>query len=276
MKSECEMSGSAGGPPRGRRLASSLCLAALALAATAVPAAAETAQKGNLRVAFSGRLSPRALPRHGRAPVRVSVGGRIATTDDSTPPRLRRIAIAVNRRGAIDYRDLPRCTVRQVQPATSQGALAACRGALVGEGSFAAAVKLPQQSPFPARGKLLAFNGIENGRPVILAHVYGSDPIPTSFTLPLRIRKSRGVFGTVLTAKLPDVTTNVAFVTGITLRLGRVFRHRGARRGYLSAGCPAPKGFPGGTFPLLRASFSFAGHRTLASTLNRDCRAIGH
>ena len=42
---------------------------------------------------------------------------------------------------------------------------------------------------------------------------------------------------------------------------------------YLSAGCPAPKGFPGATFPFAKASFAFAGKQALTSTLTRSCGA---
>jgi hypothetical protein len=45
----------------------------------------------------------------------------------------------------------------------------------------------------------------------------------------------------------------------------------GKRRSYLSASCPAPKGFPGAAFPFARASFGF-GKQTLTSTLTRSCR----
>jgi hypothetical protein len=257
-------------PTRAKAL---LCSVLLALAATAI-ARAEVVQKGHLRVSFAGKLSPHSLPRHGMAPVGVSIGGRITTTNGSDPPQLRRIAIAINRNGLLEYAGLPACTLKAIQPSTNQGALAACRSSLVGRGSFSANVKIPQQTPFPSRGKVLAFNGRLKGRPVLLAHVYGTEPVPTSFTLPFQIRPSQGTFGTVLEASLPQVTANWGFVTGLELDLKRSYRSHGSAHSYLSAGCPAPKGFPGASFPLIRASFAFAGP-TMTSTLNRSCKAAG-
>lgn len=248
-------------------------LVLLALGGTV--ASAETVQRGGLRVSFEGRITPRALPRSGMAPVAVSVGGRIATTDHSDPPQLRRIEIAINRNGRFDPTGLPVCRLEEIQPSTTANALRACGPAKVGEGSFSADVVIPEQSPFPSRGKVVAFNGVEKGRPVIFAHVYGTDPVPTSYTLPLRVTRAKGTFATVLTASLPRVTSDVAFVTGISLTLDRRFRHRGKRRSYLSAGCPAPKGFPGAVFPLARASFAFAAGRSLTSVLLRSCDAVG-
>jgi hypothetical protein len=161
-----------------RRAAALLGATVLAGAFTGALARAEIVQRGDLRVVIDGSLTPRALPRSGAAPVSVSVGGRVATTDGSNPPQLRTISIAINRKGRFDSTGLPVCEIRQIQPSTNAEVLRACRRSLIGTGSFSANVVLPQQSPFPSQGKVLAFNGEEGGRPVILAHVFGTEPIP--------------------------------------------------------------------------------------------------
>ncbi len=139
----------------------------------------EVVQHGKVRVSFDGGLAPRSLPRHGSAPIKVSVAAKIASTDGDPPPPLRQIAIAINRNGHFTPQGLPVCNLRDIQPATTANALKACRGALVGEGTFSARVLLAQQSPFPSEGKIFAFNGILHGKPAILAHIYGTDPVPT-------------------------------------------------------------------------------------------------
>jgi hypothetical protein len=249
-------------------------LAISLILAVAVLAHAEVVQRGELRVGFNGKLTPTALPRTGEAPVRVAVEAKISASDGGPPAPLRRIAIAINRHGHFEPKGLPLCSVREIQPSTTQKALEACGGSLVGQGTFAAKVALGRQAPFPAAGKLYAFNGTFNGRPAILAHVYGTDPVPTSFTLPFVLTQTRGTFGTILEASLPAVTGNSASITVLRLVLGRVFRSHGKRRSYLSASCPAPKGFPGAVFPFARASFAFA-KTTLSSTLTRSCKVRG-
>jgi hypothetical protein len=246
-----------------------LCLGLVTLAQ------AEVSQRGDLRVSVDGELSPSSLPRQGGAPVSVTVGGHIATTDKSAPPQLRRLTIAINRHGRLDPRGLPVCYLADIQPASTVEALRACRGSRVGEGSFSANVAIPTQAPFPSRGKVIAFNGRRHGRPVILAHVYGIEPIPTSFTLPFQIERSKGTFATTLVASLPQTTGEWGFVTGIEMTLKRQFTYRGQAHDYLSAGCPAPEGFPGAVFPLVRASFGFAGASSLSSTLVRSCKVRG-
>jgi DNA-binding beta-propeller fold protein YncE len=232
-------------------------------------------QRGPVRVNFDGKLTPHALPRHGAAPVGIAVDTHISSTNGGTPPQLRRIAIEINRIGRLSAKGLPVCEERDIQPSTTAGASAACGRALVGEGHFAANVRLPEQSPFPSSGKVLAFNGRLHGKPAILAHIYGTQPVPTSYVLPFAIRDSRGTYGTILETSLPRATGNWGYVTGLEMRLHRSFHYHGRRRSYLSAGCPAPAGFPGAVFPLARTSFDFAGGMTLVSVLNRNCRAKG-
>ena len=232
-------------------------------------------QRHGIKVSFEGKLAPRKLPRHGSAPVRVAVGAKISGAEGKDPPQLREISIAINRYGRFDPSGLPLCTERDIQPATTQNALKACRSSLVGVGSFEANVALSSQSPFPAQGKMYAFNALVNGKPAILAHVYGTQPVPTSFTFPFVLEPSKGTFGTVLSAKLPHATGGSGFITGLSMNLGRNFTYRGKRRSYLSASCPAPKGFSRAPFPLARAGFAFKGGRKLGATLVRSCGVRG-
>jgi hypothetical protein len=232
-------------------------------------------QRAGIKVSFEGKLAPKNLPRHGSAPVRVAVGAKIAATEGKDPPQLRTISIAINRYGHFDPTGLPVCTERDIQPATNQNALKACRDSLVGVGSFSAKVLLSQQSPFPAEGKMYAFNGRVHGRPAILAHVYGTNPVPTSFTFPFELRPQKGTYGTVLKASLPQATGNSGYITGLSMNLGRNFSYRGKRHSYLTASCPAPKGFSKAVFPLAHAGFYFKGGRSLGSTLVRSCGVRG-
>jgi sugar lactone lactonase YvrE len=232
-------------------------------------------QRRGVRVSFDGKLTPHVLPRHGTAPVGIVVDAQIGATGGEDPPQLRRITIAINRNGRFSSKGLPACRVDQIQPSTTAGALAACRGSLVGEGRFSANVKLPEQSPFPSAGKVLAFNGKVNGNPAILAHIYGTQPAPTSTVLPFLLRDGRGTYGTTLEASLPQATGSWGYVTGLRMSLRRSFSYRGHSRSFLSAGCPAPAGFPSASFPLAKTSFAFAGNLTLDAVLTRTCKARG-
>jgi len=238
----------------------------------AAPATAEVVQKGNLVVSFQGSISPRTLPRSGTAPVGVAVAGRVRRVDHGLPPSLRQIALRINREGVLERRGLPSCALARLQATDSAHALAACADAQVGGGWAGGLVAIPQQPLLPFRGRVLAFNGrLADGRPAILAHLYTPRPLPLTFVLAFRIQRTAGTFGTRLVATVPKRTRRLTHITGFALRLHRVYRVGGRRRSYLSAGCPAPPGFPGVTFPLLRASYRFDGGPPLATTLVRTC-----
>jgi DNA-binding beta-propeller fold protein YncE len=233
-------------------------------------------QKGTLRVTVSGRLAPKRLPRQGAAPISVSVGGEISTTDQSPPPRLKSMRIELNRNGRIDYAGLPTCLYSRIQPASSSHALNACRSSLVGEGSFEAEVALSGQEPYSADGKLLLFNGKEKGKPVLFGQIYAPRPFATSFVIIFSIEKTKhGTYGTALHASLPEDLGSWGNLTGIEMTLSRRYSYKGEPHSYLSSGCPAPKGFPGAVFSLARTEFGFAGGAKLSTVLSGECRVSG-
>jgi hypothetical protein len=247
-------------------LASLLLLALLA----ATPSAAETVQQGGVRLSFQGQLQPRRLPRATPAPVRLSIRAGIAGADGGPLPQLRELELAINRVGRIDAAGLPVCHLDQIQPASTAEALRSCRPALVGTGRFSASVQITEQVPYPSRGRIVAFNGRFRGRPAILLHVYGTEPVPTSYTLPLTITHTGGTFGIVLRTSLAETTPSAGRVTGLSLRLGRTYAAAGRRHSYLSATCPAPRGFTVASLPFVRARLGFA-DRAVDVTVQRSC-----
>lgn len=252
--------------------------AALSLArprGTARASATQTIlQKGDLRLTVSAQVHPRALPRRGTAPISVSLASHVTTTDETQPPQLRRLKIEINRHGRLDLAGLPICKVSRIQPASNTRALAACRASLVGRGRFFGTVTLPGASPYPISGRLLVFNGAEGRRPVLLGHIFTLRPFPISFVMTFQIRtRPHGQFGTALSANLRKALGARRNLTGIVMTLSRRFRSGGRSHSFLSAGCPAPRGFPSAVFPLARASFAFAGGRKLVQTLTSNCWA---
>lgn len=233
---------------------------------------AELIERGDLFVKFDGGIAPNTLPRDVNAPIAVRVDGTIKTLSGDRPPALRWIAIGINRGGRIDTKGLPLCRRSQIEPATSKEALAVCGPALVGEGRYVGAVSLSEQNAFPLQGRILAFNAIVNGQRAILAHVYGSNPVPNSRILVFHIHNSGGTFRTILTASLPARLNHYGYLKRIILNLRRKFIYRGRVHSYLTAACAAPPGINVAAFPFVRVSMTFSDGRKLASTLIRTCR----
>ncbi len=252
-------------------------MAAVALAVTFLLgvslADAELVERGDLFVKFDGGIVPTALPRTARAPIGVRVDGTVRVLAGAErPPALRHISIAINRGGVLDTTGLPTCRRAQIEPATSIQALESCGPALVGEGRYVGALALPEQDRFPLQGRVLAFNSVIDGKRAILAHVYGSDPVPNSRIIVFHIRQGHGTFGTIFSAALPARLNRSGYLKKISLNLRRTFVYRGRRHSYLSAACSAPSGFSSATFPFSKVSMTFADGRKLSSTLIRTCR----
>jgi len=225
-----------------------------------------------LFVSFGGGFTPRTLPRDRDVPVTVNLETAIKTTDGSRPPQLRRISFAVNRYGQITTKGLPTCRPALLESTDPQTALARCRPALVGSGHFGANVEFPNRAPFPVEGGMLAFNGRAHGRPAIMLHIYGSNPVKITVILTFTIsHPASGNFGTVLSAKIPRLAADLGYVTDVSLTFNRKYRYRGKQYSFLSARCAAPAGFPGAIFSFTRGTFTFAGGKQIVTTLTRDC-----
>ena len=235
-------------------------------------AAAQPVQQGDLRIGFEASFAPHALPRDRLAPVRIGLEGSVETTDGSRPPRLHRISIALNRYGRITTHGLPRCSAGELESTSSTTALERCRDALVGRGRFGANVDFPNQPLLPVEGEVLAFNSRIGGRPVILVHVAASKPITATVVLVFHIAHTRqGKFGTLVSATIPKIASNLGYVTDVSLSFGRRYSTGGKRLSFLSARCAAPNGFPGAIFSFARGSFFFANGQRLTATVVRDC-----
>ena len=253
-------------------------LAALVAASCLLLAASslgEMAQQGNLRGSFNGGISPGRLPRTELAPVTVSMGGKISTTDRTTPPKLEEIALAINSHGKLENRGLPTCSLAKLNSLTSADAKKACSGALVGHGNVTSRVSLPGQGAFALNGELLAFNGRLGGHQAVLAQVSSGAPLPLTYVIGFEVKKTGGTFGTQLIGTLPPIASEYGYISSFSLALSRRYEANGQKRSFASASCPAPEGFTRAPFPFAKASYSFADGRTLGATLNRECKVRG-
>jgi hypothetical protein len=249
-------------------------LAVSVLALTAITAAsAAVIQQGDLRITVLSQIQPYKLPRTGTAPIAVFLAGHIATPSGATPPQLQKMTVRINRDGLLQSKGLPTCTLAQVQPASTERALSQCSEALVGSGRFWATIVLPDQRPYPTRGRLLVFNGKVAGRAVLFAHIYTTIPFATSFVITFAIKHiDEGAYGTQLTASLPEALGSWGFVDRIKLTLRRKYTYQGRQRSYFNAGCPAPSGTRATSFPLALASFDFAEAKEISLTVAKSCR----
>jgi hypothetical protein len=261
------------------RVCASLAASAAIIAAFALgggAATGEIVEHGNVVVNFDGGISPSHLPRKNVAPVAVTVSGDISTSDGQKPPPVRQITLEINRHGKLNDKGLGVCSFEQIDGTNSADAMAACGNALVGTGSIAGQVALPDQAPLETTGQLLAFNGIYEGQKVIFLHAHVDVPLPGTFVIAFLVRKTPGTYGTQLIANFPTIASGFGYMTHFDLTLKRIFRAHGHTRSYISAACPAPKTFPSAIFPFARGTYAFTDGTTIVSTLDRTCTAQRH
>jgi hypothetical protein len=249
-----------------------LCAAAALMSLAGARAGAEVVREGTLQVSFNGGISPQRLPRGEQVPVTVLMSGKITTTDRSTPPKLEKIVLAINKEGAIDEKGLPTCSIGRLNSLSSAAAKKACSSALIGHGNVTSRVSLPGQGAFASTGELLAFNGKLHGQPAVLAQVASKAPLPLTYVIPFDVKKSGGSFGTTLIGTLPPIASEYGYISAFSLALSRKYTFKGERHSYASASCPAPEGFPGVNFAFAKAEYQFAEGISMHSTLVRECK----
>ena len=251
-----------------------LMLVALwAIAAVSGTAEAERAQDGNLIVTLNGGITPRELPRHQTVPVAVHLAGRVLTSDSSPLPRVNWIRLELAWRGVLDTHGLPVCPQSRLIGADARMALQRCGEAQVGKGHLFARVFVPNQDPFDVPAHLVAFNGkTKAGRPAVLVLAYSSHP-PVSFIIPFSVHHKKGAFRTVLITTIRKSVGPWPHVANFQIDISRSFSNRGARRSYLSASCPVPKGFTAGFLSFARATYTFEGGKQIVTESVRSCRA---
>jgi hypothetical protein len=245
---------------------------AVALLALASLARATVVQEGNIRITVLSQVQPYKLPRTGTAPIAVFVSGHLSAPHGGIPSQLQEMSVEVNRHGLLQSRGLPTCSLEEIQPASTQRALAACKGALIGSGQFWAHIVLPDQGAYATHGRLLIFNGRQGGKPVIFTHIFTANPFFSSFVIPFSIQKMKGgAYGTKLTASLPQALGDWGYVDRIKLTLKRKYSFGGRELSYFNAGCPAPPQSKRTVFSLALASFTFADGTSLSAKVEKSC-----
>jgi hypothetical protein len=251
-----------------RALALGLAAAALSCASLAHAA---VIQEGNLRITLISQIQPYKLPRDKPAPIAVFIAGHLQAPHGGIPSQLQKMTVKVNRHGLLQSKGLPVCQLSQLQPASSERALANCGDALIGSGQFWAHIVFPDQGTYGTHGRLLIFNGRRNGQPVLLTHIFTSNPFFSSFVLTFAIKKIKGPYGTELTASLPEALGSWGYVDRIKLTLKRKYTYNHQQLSYFNSACPAPQGVKRVLFPLAQASFSFAEGLNLTTRVEKAC-----
>ena len=78
-------------------------------------ASGETARSGNLEIEVNGSFSPKTLPKHKLAPIKLSAEGKIKTLDGSHLPALKEFLLETDKSGAVNVKGYPTCKKSKLQ-----------------------------------------------------------------------------------------------------------------------------------------------------------------
>jgi hypothetical protein len=228
-----------------KRLISILALGALAAVVVGGVAVAKkypptVVKAGNLQLTLNGGFSPTALPKNKPAPITLNIEGKIATTDGTHIPALKEVIVETDKNGAINPKGVPVCTSGKLQAQDTQHAEAICKEAIIGTGITNVEVAFPEQTPFIAKSKLLAFNGgTSGGKTTIYIHAYLSSPVSAAVVTTVKISKvHNGRFGLKSIATIPKIAGGSGSVKEFRLTFHRDFVYQGKKQSYFLAKCP--------------------------------------
>ena len=100
-------------------------------------------------------------------------------------------------------------------------------------------------------------------------------PLPTRIAVIGNYLPRQCGIATFTTDLCTSIASEYGYISAFDLSLGRTYTSHGEKLSYASAACPAPKGFPGASFPFAKTSYEFTGGATLSSTLVRQCKVRG-
>ena len=223
---------------RRKRSSPPIGIAALAFAALA-QAEALKLRAGDIIITADGGFPPTRLPKHENAPITLHGGGKVSTVSGDLPPILETINIEFDRHGSVETTGLPVCREGQLEATTVAQARKTCPGAIVGKGRGTRVVNFPEQAPIPASSPITLFNGPKkDGNPTVLAHAYTTDPVVTTFIVPVVIEKiHKGVYGYRTKAKIPKIADGAGIPISGHLKIGHKWTYKGKKHTYVNARC---------------------------------------
>jgi hypothetical protein len=237
-----------------------LALAALALGPLRGAGAATVIYK-DLVLHVTGGFQPQTLPRRSYAPIEFQGELDLSSRSGRQPPALTEAVVYFNRAGLLDTEGLPTCAADQVAGLDSEAARAACRGAIVGEGTVEAELAGVQLS-----APLTIFNGpAEADHPTAVLHAAFGAPVNQVFAIPVPIERIPGAFRYRVTVQVPPLALGRASLTRLHVEIGRRYRVGGERHSYVSARCNE-------AIVRTRGRFTFAEGTVVDGTVERFCR----
>ena len=245
-----------------------MATAVAVMAAVVGSASGITIKVGNLETVFDGKISPTAFPKKEKSGLTLQLEGKLKTIDGSHLPAAKTISLDFDKAGELFTKGLPTCKQGELESTLTAQAKQSCGDALVGTGKVSADIQFPEQAAFGASGPLLIFNASKGNKQALLLHVYAKVPAPTTFVVPVKIKKIGGKYGTNAFIAVPTITSGQGSVTSFKAKIGKKFRVKGEAENLLLASCPTGSLF-------VHGDFAFADGTKMKGTFSKPCTPKG-
>jgi len=222
---------------------------------------------GNIIITGDGGFTPRTLPKHENAPIKLYGHAKFSTVDGTRPSPLRTIVLEYDKHGAVETRGLPVCTRAKLIATTVKTARRNCRGSIVGTGFGTAIVELPEQRGIEASSPLTLFNGPKrHGNPTVLGHAHLDYPAPTTYVILIEIQKiHNGRYGFKTVANFPRIANDYGSPLSGHLTIGRTWKYKGKTLSFANAHCADGR-------LQAKAQFSFKDGSFVQGTVFKTCK----
>lgn len=214
-------------------------LLALAMSSFATAEKPVTVRAGNLVLTFNGGFFPKKLPKKKRAPIGLTISGKMRTNDGSHPPALKEFLFETDKNGAVQTKGYPKCRAGLLQARNSKKARAVCKKALIGEGKTGVEIEFAESSPIDVNSELLMFNGgTKGGKTTFYIHAYITVPTPAAIVTTVKIKKiKKGRYGLLAIARVPKIAGGAGSVTSFSLKVNKKYKFKGKRLSILNLRC---------------------------------------
>jgi hypothetical protein len=206
------------------------------LSTTAAPAEAPSVVEAGGGVPLvNGGFIPKALPRD--KPAHIAMDISLHPPAAPSLPALHEVVLELDRNITVDSKGLAVCPFGTIEsPPPSQR----CGSASIGRGEIEVEVAFPEQAPFIAKSKLLAFNArASGGEATIRAYASLGPPLSAVVGIEIQISKIHGGrYGTKWVVTIPKIAGGYGSIKSLNLVIDRRYGDEGKIKSYLLGRCP--------------------------------------
>jgi len=249
-------------------VALAMALIAASAASVALAGAPVTGADGNSQ-SIDVKVGPKKLSKSKLTPATLEVTTKVtnSTASNGVPVPAGRVVVDFDKTAKLFTKGLPTCTAGKLQNVSTEAAEAACKGAIIGKGKAAALLPVGEKI-YNVAQTVTAFNGApQGGKPVVLLHSYGTDPIQTTLVLVGVVSNyNKEGYGPRLDVAVPDIGGGKGALTDFNVKINKKWKYKGESKSFVSAKCPNSKKLKA------RGAFTFHDGETITALSTQSCQ----